>query len=38
MKCKSCEYLIKRYGYCPIVEEWVEPQLNKFSFQNKREK
>ena len=30
--CNNCELLIKRYGYCPIVEEWVEPQLNIFSF------
>ena len=32
MKCKNCPELIERYGYCPVVEEWVEPKLNRFSF------
>ena len=32
MKCKDCEYLIKRYGYCPVVEDWVCESLNIFSF------
>jgi len=34
MKCKDCPELIERYGYCQIVEDWVEPQLNRFSFDN----
>ncbi len=27
--CKNCENLIERYGYCPIVEEWVESGKNE---------
>ena len=32
MKCKNCPELIKRYGYCQVVDDWVEPQLSVFSF------
>ena len=23
MECKDCKYLIKRYGFCPVVNDWV---------------
>jgi len=23
MECKDCQYLIKHYGFCAIVNDWV---------------
>lgn len=31
-ECESCEYLIERYGFCQVVNDWVEPQLDILSF------
>jgi len=33
MKCEDCPYLIEHYGYCPIVEDWVEYPKGNLSFQ-----
>ena len=27
-ECKNCEFLIERYGYCPVIEEYVDGSLN----------
>lgn len=26
-ECKTCEHLIEKYGYCPVIEDWVGPLL-----------
>jgi len=30
--CKDCEHLIKRYGFCPVVNDWVEDKKDWLSF------
>lgn len=31
-ECRDCPELIERYGYCLMVEDWVEPRLDRLSF------
>jgi len=35
MKCKDCPYLIKHYGFCQIVNDWVTNPETNLSFQLK---
>lgn len=36
MECKNCEYLIERYGFCPVVLDWVLPAQNRVSWEERR--
>ena len=35
MECKDCQYLIKHYGFCAIVNDWVTKPETDLSFQLK---
>ena len=26
-ECQNCEHLIKRYGYCPVIEDWIDKMM-----------